>query len=176
MKGTLSELHRRANDVQRKGMTNNFIHFLIDSLWREPDPVVVTISDETNLKDFKLTSKNIDARLNYLASIGTTGKVIDIQGNSPRTSASEAAFITLTTTLQNYVVEDPEMISSETNLKDLRLTSANIDARLNYLASIGTTGKVIDIQGNSRRTSASEAAFTTLTTTLQNYVVEDPEM
>lgn len=36
MKGTLSELHRRGNDVQRKGWTNNFIHFLIDSLWREP--------------------------------------------------------------------------------------------------------------------------------------------
>lgn len=36
MKGTLSELHRRGNDVQRKGLTNNFIHFLIDSLWRDP--------------------------------------------------------------------------------------------------------------------------------------------
>ena len=35
MKGTLSELHRRGNDVQRKGWTNNFIHFLIDSLWRD---------------------------------------------------------------------------------------------------------------------------------------------
>jgi hypothetical protein len=35
MKGTLSELHRRGNDVQRKGWTNNFLHFLIDSLWRD---------------------------------------------------------------------------------------------------------------------------------------------
>lgn len=35
MKGTLSELHRRGTDVQRKGWTNNFLHFLIDSLWRD---------------------------------------------------------------------------------------------------------------------------------------------
>lgn len=35
MKGTLSELHRRGSDVQRKGWTNNFLHFLIDSLWRD---------------------------------------------------------------------------------------------------------------------------------------------
>jgi hypothetical protein len=35
MKGTLSELHRRGDDVQRKGWTNNFLHFLIESLWRD---------------------------------------------------------------------------------------------------------------------------------------------
>lgn len=35
MKGTLSELHRRGSDVQRKGWTNNFLDFLIDSLWRD---------------------------------------------------------------------------------------------------------------------------------------------
>lgn len=36
MKGTLSELHRRGTDIQRKGWTNNYLHFLINSLWRSP--------------------------------------------------------------------------------------------------------------------------------------------
>ena len=50
----------------------------------------------------------------------------------------------------------------ETNLLDEGLSSLSIDARLIYLASIGTTDVTIDIRGNDERTSASDAAVATL--------------
>jgi len=61
---------------------------------------------------------------------------------------------------------------SEINLLDEGLSSSNIDARLIYLASIGTTDVTIDIKGNDDRTSASDAAVATL---LENgcYIDED---
>lgn len=60
---------------------------------------------ETNLLDEGLSSSSIDARLIYLASIGTTEVTIDIKGNDARTSASDAAVATL---LENgcYIDED----------------------------------------------------------------------
>ena len=61
---------------------------------------------ETNLADMGFSSTNIDARLIYLASIGTTGQTIKIYGNDPRTSASDAAVLELTTTLNNHLIED----------------------------------------------------------------------
>lgn len=72
-----------------------------------PNPVIEM--GLTYLKDFNLTSENIDARLNYHASIGTTGQVFNIQGNGTRTSASQAAFDLLTTTLNNYIEEDDNL-------------------------------------------------------------------
>jgi hypothetical protein len=62
---------------------------------------------------------------------------------------------------------------SETNLADLGLSSSNIDDRLIYLYSIGTTGKLISIYGNDARTSASDAAFTGLTTPPLNNTIEE---
>lgn len=51
--------------------------------------------DETNLLDKGLSSNQIDNRLIYLAGIPTINALIDIRGNEPRTSASDAAVLTL---------------------------------------------------------------------------------
>jgi len=60
----------------------------------------------TDLTDMGYSSESIDARLNYLYSIGTTEQLITIYGNSPRTSASDAAFIGLTTPPLNNTIEE----------------------------------------------------------------------
>lgn len=62
--------------------------------------------EQTDLRDLGLSSSDIDERLIYLASIDTTGEFILIYGNDPRTSASNAAYTELTTTLNNFVIED----------------------------------------------------------------------
>jgi hypothetical protein len=63
MKQPLSELHRRGNDVQRKGWTNQFLHDLIDSLWRTerlphiPNDVNLSLNGvlkASNIGDLKL--------------------------------------------------------------------------------------------------------------------------
>ena len=62
--------------------------------------------DETNLFGLGLASSNIDARLIYLESIGTTHSIIDIRGNNPRTSASDIAVDSLINTYENEIWED----------------------------------------------------------------------
>ena len=65
--------------------------------------------DETDLRDLGLPSNGadgIDARLIYLESIGTTGQIIDIRGNDPRTSASDVAVESLVNTYNNELWED----------------------------------------------------------------------
>lgn len=52
--------------------------------------------NETNLANLGLTSEDIDARLNYLSTLGLTDITIYIGGNSPRTSASDTAVLILT--------------------------------------------------------------------------------
>ena len=66
-----------------------------------------------------------------------------------------------------------EVPMSETNLADKGFSSTNIDARLNYLYSIGTTGQLILIYGNDPRTSASDEAYTGLTTPPLNNIIEE---
>lgn len=61
---------------------------------------------------------------------------------------------------------------TETNLKNLGLSSENIDARLIFLASIGITLQLIDIRGNESRTSASDAAVSKLIDILDNLLFE----
>jgi len=70
---------------------------------------------------------------------------------------------------------DPDVITpmNETNLKDLGLTSADIDERLIYLESIGTNLSIIDIRGNDPRTSASDEAVESLINTYNNEIWED---
>lgn len=53
--------------------------------------------DQTDLSGLGLSSEDIDARLIYLAAIPTLNETIDIRGNDPRTSASDAAVLTLVT-------------------------------------------------------------------------------
>lgn len=55
-------------------------------------PTVVLLYD---LRNLGLSSASIDAHLIHLASIGTVLQIIDIRGNQPRTSASDAAVETL---------------------------------------------------------------------------------
>lgn len=62
--------------------------------------------NETNLFGLGLSSANIDARLIYLESIGTEFSIIDIRGNDPRTSASDAAVDSLINTYENEIWED----------------------------------------------------------------------
>lgn len=52
---------------------------------------------------------------------------------------------------------------NETNLTGLGLSSSNIDARLEYLATLGLTDITIYLFGNDARTSASDEAVGTLT-------------
>jgi len=52
---------------------------------------------------------------------------------------------------------------NETNLTDLGYSSATIDARLIYLATLGLTDTIIYLYGNDARTSASDAAVLILT-------------
>jgi hypothetical protein len=68
-----------------------------------------------------------------------------------------------------------EVSVSETNLADMNLSSANIDERLNWHAAAGTTGQIFHLYGNEPRTSASDAAYTALTTTLNNYIITERE-
>ena len=71
------------------------------------NPLLPPLLEETNLADMGLSSTNIDERLIYLYSIGTTGQIIKIYGNDPRTSASDEAYAGLTTApLNNYIIED----------------------------------------------------------------------
>jgi len=62
--------------------------------------------EQTNLNGLGLSSANIDARLIYLESIGTNLSIIDIRGNDPRTSASDAAVESLVNTYNNEIWED----------------------------------------------------------------------
>jgi hypothetical protein len=70
MKGTLSELHRRANDVQRKGWTNNFIHFLIDTLWRDP-----SAGSNTSVQNFELELARKSTGGSYMEYTETAGLI-----------------------------------------------------------------------------------------------------
>lgn len=112
----------------------------------------------TNLLDLRLSSQIIDERLAYWESIDITGAIIDIRGNELRTPISDNAFATLI--LTNEIWEDDTDID---NIADLGLTSAEVDARLIYLASSGIVGKVIDCRGNELPTSASSDAIAILT-------------
>ncbi len=72
----------------------------------------------------------------------------------------------------DITTEPPPM--SETNLRNYGLSSADIDARLNYHAfTARTTGKEIDIRGNEQPTEASSAAQTELTDVLDNSILID---
>lgn len=51
--------------------------------------------DRVDLSDMGFPSNEIDDRLIYLANIGTNEVTIDVRGNDPRTSASDAAVLTL---------------------------------------------------------------------------------
>lgn len=59
------------------------------------------------------------------------------------------------------------------DLRNRGLSSAGIDALLIGWAAEGVSFKIIDIRGNERRTSASDAAVIQLTTTLNNELWED---
>lgn len=62
--------------------------------------------NETDLRDLGLTSMDIDERLIYLESIGTTGQIIDIRGNDPRTFVSDVAVESLVNMYNNEIWED----------------------------------------------------------------------
>jgi len=69
--------------------------------------------------------------------------------------------------LINYIVLDEYSFGgavpmNETDLTDLGYSSATIDARLIYLATLGLTDMTIYLYGNEPRTSASDAAVLTL--------------
>jgi hypothetical protein len=69
---------------------------------RSGTPTVTLLYD---LRNLGLSSNSIDDHLIYLASIGTSLQIIDIRGNSPRTSASDDAFSTLINN-ENEIWED----------------------------------------------------------------------
>lgn len=62
--------------------------------------------NQLDLSNLNLSSSDIDARLNYLYSINTTEQLISIYGNDPRTSASDEAYIGLTTPPLNNAIEE----------------------------------------------------------------------
>lgn len=66
----------------------------------------------------------------------------------------------------NTALTPPAM--DELNLLDKRLSSAEIDERLNYHANAGTNNTEMDIRGNDNPTAASAAARQTL---YDNYVI-----
>jgi hypothetical protein len=106
--------------------------------WRTSDGWVAGIPamNEIALKNKNLTSADIDARLNYLASIGIAGKIINIQGNGSRTTVSEVAHTFLTTTLQNYVVEDPAWYGFRLNEADSSFDVTRIASDMNLHATL----------------------------------------
>ena len=101
-----------------------------------------------------------DIFMRYKFTTGTGVVTYIMGGDEPEEETSETP-------------EDDTPAMTETNLLDQGLTSSSIDERLIYLESIGTTGQVIDIRGNDARTSASDDAVTSLTTTLNNILLED---
>lgn len=70
---------------------------------RSGTPTEVTLLYD--LRNLGLSSSAIDTHLIYLASIGTALQIIDIRGNDPRTSASDAAVATLIDN-DNALLED----------------------------------------------------------------------
>jgi len=88
-------------------MFNNLFYNISPGIFQAAvDPDVVTPMNEVNLANLGLTSADIDERLIYLYSIGTTEELISIYGNDPRTSASDEAFAGLTTSPLNNAIEE----------------------------------------------------------------------
>lgn len=71
--------------------------------------------------------------------------------------------ITIGITVDYVSVSSTTLPLSETDFRNLGLSSEDVDARLNYLYSIGTQDVIIYIGGNDPRTSASDVAVTGLT-------------
>ena len=117
--------------IAHKGFQSPAKGFLIGKGFLRPEKGLLGIVPFPNdIENMGYTSSQVDNWLIYIESIGTTGQLIDIRGNSPRTSASDAAVLSLTTTLDNTILEDNIAIPTGVTLTSNE-TSITVDWTIN---------------------------------------------
>jgi len=154
MRGTLSELHRRATDVQRKGWTNNFIHFLIDTLWHDEskDIYVTGVSYNSETHILTLTRNNgLPALTHVMVGIDGARGSVTRSGSTipyPFTPAWEGDYYLDTDTYQLFGPIDGTGLASSIYIKGAD-GATGTDGQAGADGVAGDDGREIELRENA---------------------------